>query len=118
MNVLYDSVVVIHFVGLASLLGGFLVQMGAPQRGINLAMVHGALTQLVTGLILVGMREADIVEGEDPLNTTKITIKLTVALVVVVVVLLGRRKPPEARTPYWAVAGALTLVNVVVAVFA
>ena len=117
MNFLYESIVVIHFIGLASLLGGFLVQMGAPQRGINLAMFHGALTQLVTGLILVGMRESDIVEGEDPLNTTKITIKLTVALIVFVVVFLGRRKPQEAQAPYWAVAGALTLVNVVVAVF-
>lgn len=117
MNFLYESIVVIHFIGLASLLGGFLVQMGAPQRGINLAMFHGALTQLVTGLVLVGMRESDLVEGEDPLNTTKITIKLTIALIVVVVVFLGRRKPQEKQAPYWAVAGALTLVNVIVAVF-
>ena len=32
-------------------------------------------------------------------------------------VLLGRRKPAEEQQPYWAAAGALTLVNVIVAVF-
>ena len=117
MSYVYDLVLVLHFLGLASLVGGFLVQMSAGQRGINNAMFHGALTQLVTGLIMVGMREGKLLEDEDELNMTKISIKLLIALVVFVVCWLGRRKPAEAQQPYWAIAGGLAIVNVVVAVF-
>ena len=34
-----------------------------------------------------------------------------------VLALLGRRKPADQQQAYWAVAGGLTLVNVIVAVF-
>ena len=77
----YEAIVVLHFLGLASLLGGFLVQMSTKPRGINNAMLHGVLTQLVTG-ILVGIRESKILEDEDPLDKTKIVVKLGIALVV------------------------------------
>jgi hypothetical protein len=117
MSFVYDAVVVIHFLGLASLIGGFLVQMKADQRGINNAMFHGALTQLVTGIILVGMREGGLLEDARELNMTKISIKLGISAVVMLVVWLGRRKPAEAQQPYWAAAGALAIVNVIVAVF-
>ncbi len=115
MDIVYEAVVVVHFLGLASLIGGFLVQMSAEQRGINNAMLHGALTQLVTGLILVGMSEGGLVDED--LNMTKISIKLVIAAVVLLIVLLGRRKPADAQQPYWVTAGALAIVNVVVAVF-
>ena len=90
----------------------------APQpRGITNAMFHGALTQLVTGVLMVGMREGKLLEDEDELNMTKISIKLVIALVVYVVCWLGRRKPAGEQQPYWALAGGLAIVNVVVAVF-
>jgi hypothetical protein len=117
MSFVYDAVVVIHFLGLASLIGGFLVQMKAEQRGINNAMFHGALTQLVTGLILVGMREGGLLDEARELNMTKISIKLAISAIVLVVAWIGRRKPAEAQQPYWAIAGALAIVNVIVAVF-
>ena len=117
MSYLYEAIVVLHFLGLASLIGGFLVQMSTKPRGINNAMFHGALTQLVTGLILVGMRESKILEDEDPLNMTKISIKLGIALIVFVVTLLGRRKPEGEQQTYLAVAGGLAIINVIVAVF-
>jgi cytochrome bd-type quinol oxidase subunit 2 len=113
---LFNVLVVLHFVGLASLLGGFLVQMGTKPRGINNAMLHGVLTQVVTGVAMVGIVEAGLLEGEE-VSSSKIAAKLLIALVVLGAVLLGRRKPAEAQQPYWAIAGALTLVNVIVAVF-
>jgi hypothetical protein len=117
MNYVYDAIVVLHFLGLASLVGGFLVQMSTKPRGINNAMFHGALTQLVTGIILVGMRESDLLESTRELDMTKISIKLAIALVVFVVAFLGRRKPAEEQQTYWAIAGGLAIVNVVIAVF-
>ena len=44
MQLLYNLILVLHFVGLASLLGGFIVQMKSADRGVNPARWHGALT--------------------------------------------------------------------------
>lgn len=116
MEILFKILVVLHFVGLASLLGGFLVQMSTKPRGINNAMLHGVLTQVVTGIAMVGIISADLLEDET-VDNSKIGVKLLIALFVLGAVLLGRRKPADEQQPYWAAAGALTLVNVIVAVF-
>ncbi len=116
MEILFKILVVLHFVGLASLLGGFLVQMSTKPRGINNAMLHGVLTQVVTGIAMVGIVSADLLEDET-VDNSKIGVKLLIALFVLGAVLLGRRKPADEQQPYWAAAGALTLVNVIVAVF-
>ncbi|MFC6237316.1 hypothetical protein [Longivirga aurantiaca] len=116
MEILFKILVVLHFVGLASLLGGFLVQMSTKPRGINNAMLHGVLTQVVTGIAIVGIISADLLEDET-VDNSKIGVKLLIALFVLGAVLLGRRKPADEQQPYWAAAGALTLVNVIVAVF-
>jgi len=116
VEILFKILVVLHFVGLASLLGGFLVQMSTKPRGINNAMLHGVLTQVVTGIAMVGIISADLLEDET-VDNSKIGVKLLIALFVLGAVLLGRRKPADEQQPYWAAAGALTLVNVIVAVF-
>lgn len=115
MEFLYNILVVLHFVGLASLLGGFLVQMSGATKGINMAMFHGALTQLVTGLGLAGILSAGLLEDET-VDHTKIGIKLGVALAILVVVLIGRKSTTDAKS-MWAAVGGLTLLNVVIAVF-
>jgi hypothetical protein len=49
MGLVYDLVVVLHFLGLASLLGGAITQLRVREgRTIHPAMLHGVLTQLVT----------------------------------------------------------------------
>ena len=58
--IVYGIVVIFHFIGLAALLGGVLVQVKETIAGkgrIITAMIHGALTQLATGLLLVGFIE-------------------------------------------------------------
>jgi hypothetical protein len=116
MEFLYEALVVLHFIGLASLLGGFLVQISTRPRVVNPAMLHGALTQLVTGIALVGMRESGIVEDEDALNMTKIGIKLLILLVITALVWFNRRKE-SISTGLWAAIGGLTIANIVIAVF-
>ena len=117
MTFVYNLVVVLHFIGLASLLGGFLVQMSSSEKGVNRAMLHGALTQLVTGVIMVGLAESGAVDED--LNMTKIGVKLIVVLVITLLAFLGRRAgvSPDRAKRLWAVIGALTLLNVVIAVF-
>ena len=60
MDFVYSLILILHFIGLASVVGGFLVQMRSPQKGVNPAMLHGALTQLVTGLLLVGLPDMGV----------------------------------------------------------
>ncbi|MDP2014317.1 MAG: hypothetical protein Q8L05_08840 [Actinomycetota bacterium] len=116
MEFLFNLLVVLHFIGLASLLGGFIVQMSSSSKGVNPAMLHGALTQLVTGVLLVGIVESDQLTDEGPLNMTKISVKLGIVLVITALAFIGRKRQPP-QVALWAVIGALTLVNVVLAVF-
>ena len=112
MDFLEHTLIVLHFIGLASLLGGFLVQIKTTPRVVNNAMVHGILTQLVTGILLVGIAES----GDDPVDHAKIGVKLIVAVIVAVLV-FANRKRDVLSTGAWALIGGLTIANIVVAVF-
>lgn len=114
MQFIYNLVVVLHFVGLASLLGGFLIQMSSATKGINAAMLHGVLTQLVSGLVLAGIASAQLVTED--VDQTKIGIKLGVTFAILIVVLIGRKSTTDAKS-MWATVGGLTMLNIVVAVF-
>ena len=114
MDILIGIVLILHFVGLAALLGGVLVQVKDTIAGkgrIIAAMIHGALTQLVTGILLVGLLE---MSGGD-VNNTKIGVKLAVVIVITVLVFVYRKKQPLASWVVWLV-GALTLTNIAIAV--
>ncbi len=113
MDFIYNLVFILHFIGLASLVGGFIVQMSSPDKGVNAAMFHGALTQLVTGVIMVGMVEGGAVEDE--LNMTKISVKLAIVLVVTVLAFIGRKKTPP-QVALWGAIGALSIANIFIAV--
>ncbi len=112
MEFLRDILLFLHFVGLAALFGGLFVQIKADPRVVNNAMFHGILTQLVTGLLLVG-----VLEGLDrEVDNTKIGVKLLVAIVIAVLVFMNRKKPVLPNGLYFGLMG-LTLLNIGVAVF-
>jgi hypothetical protein len=113
MDFIYNLVVILHFIGLASLVGGFIVQMSSPTKGVNAAMLHGALTQLVTGVILVGLVESGTVDDE--VDNTKIAVKLVIVLVVTVLAFIGRKKTPP-QVALWGIIGALSIANIFIAV--
>lgn len=118
MDVFYNVIVVLHFVGLAMLLGAFLVQLTSKEKTVTRWMFDGAMTQLLTGLIMVGMLESGALGEEEKaeVNTTKIAIKLVIVIVVAVLAAVGRRKQPP-QSALWLIIGLLTLANVVIAVF-
>lgn len=111
MKVLFDIALVLHFIGLAALLGSFLVQMKPPRR-ITPGYLHGAFTMLATGLLMVGLMYP---LGWEPDNA-KIGVKLAVLLTVTVIVVANRKKD-EVSTAVWGAIGALTITNIVLAVF-
>lgn len=113
MEFIYSLLVAIHLLGMAAIVGAFFVVMQSP-RYVP-AFLYGAVTQLVTGLALVGMREADVVDGEGPLNRAKVGVKLLIALVVAVVAWTQRRNRESAPVGAIHTVGGLALVNVLVA---
>lgn len=116
MSFVYNILVILHFLGLAALIGGFIVQITSKPRVVNRAMVDGALTQLVTGLLLVGLlyplHES---QGWALPNNAKIAVKLTILLVVLGLVLANRKKD-EISTGIWGLIGGLAIANVAIAV--
>jgi hypothetical protein len=119
-EIIKHSLLVLHFVGLASLLGGFLVQIKALRSKtaeIIPAMVHGAWTMFITGLLLVGVREWELALGGGyELDHIKIGVKTLIALVILVLVLLKKKQKPVSSAVLGLIGG-LTLVNVILAVF-
>ena len=96
MSTVYEFVVALHLLGMAAIVGAFFVVLRRP-RFVD-AFLYGAVTQLVTGLVLVGMREAKILDDEEPLNHAKIGVKLVIALVVAVVAWTQRANREKAPT--------------------
>lgn len=112
--------VILHFIGLASLLGGFLVQMKALRAGtarVIPAMIHGAWTAFITGLGLVAIYQWRVAENltSFEIDHTKIAVKSIIATLIVVLVMLYRKKDP-VRSSVVGGIGGLTLLNVILAV--
>lgn len=118
MSFIFNLVLVLHFLGLASLIGGFLVQIKTKPRVVNTAMEHGVLVQLVTGFLLVGLKyPMHAADPSSPLpNNLKIAIKLLVTIAVAVVIFKNRNKESISNET-WAAIGGLSVLNVIIAVF-
>ncbi len=111
MDAVKIAFLVLHFIGLASLFGGFLTQMKFPIKSINAAMVHGVLTQLVTGIALAGITSM----GDGDVNHVKIGVKLLITVAVAVLVFAYKKKD-SIPVPLWGAIGGLTVVNIIIAV--
>ena len=112
MEILYNVVLVLHLVGWAIVLGGWFATLKDP--GVYRGTLHGALTALVTGLVMVGIASAsDAVHDPD---NAKVGAKLLIALVVTVLAVLARRKGRDVAPWVKHAIGGLTLVNICIAV--
>lgn len=115
MEILKNVILAFHIIGIASLLGGMLVQMKSMKTGetkIVPAIMHGAWTMLITGLALVGMAYA-LGNGEF-VNNAKIGAKTVVLLAIFVIAFMNKKKPTLAG---WVLPSlmVLTLANIFMA---
>jgi hypothetical protein len=103
-----------HILGLAAIIGTFFVQMRANDGFATGVVLAGAITQVVTGLALVGVREA----ADLGVDNIKIAVKAGIAIIVLVAAIIAhvkQRKGGKAKGAFHA-AGGLAVVNVLVAV--
>ena len=112
MDFLEKLLLFLHLIGMAAVVGGALVQVASSPRRITMGILHGGLTQVVTGILLVGVLEAD----DEDVDHAKIGVKLVVALVIVVLAWIYRRRDQVPNSVYFSVL-ALALGNVAIAVF-
>lgn len=110
MDVLRYALLALHLAGMAVLVGAFALQTMAGDRRMVRAIFHAAGAQLVTGLALVGVNEAD----DRDLDHAKVAVKLTVALVVVGLTHATRRRNPVPAPLFFGAFG-LAVANLVVA---
>ncbi|EFF92675.1 integral membrane protein [Streptomyces sp. e14] len=114
MDVLIHLFVGLHIIGIAALLGGFLTQMKAMGQGTARfvpGMLHGALTMLVTGVVLVGLNQAQ----DYPLDNVKIGVKLALLIVILGLVYV-KRDDEKVDKSMFGVVGLLTMANIFIAV--
>lgn len=122
MEFLYHVFVALHFVGWAIVLGGYIASIKSP--GLYRGVFHGALTALVAGVLMVGIAEMSGMWDTDGPSMAKIGVKLVIALIIAVLAFVAKRQGSKGDNGTGAVApglkhsiGALTLVNILVAVF-
>lgn len=114
LDIVRHAILAVHFLGLAAIVGAFFVQMRAKDGFATGVVLGGAITQVVTGLALVGVRQASDLE----VNNVKIAVKLGIAVIVLVAAIVAhvqKRRGGKVK-PAFHTAGGLAVVNVLVAV--
>ncbi|GCE77339.1 hypothetical protein [Cellulomonas biazotea] len=112
METLQHLLLLLHLLGWAIVFGGTLVTLRDTR--LPKGALHGILTALVTGILMVGLASASD-ELRDP-NNVKVAVKLVVALVVTGLVVYGTRRPEKVTRGLLGAVLGLTVVNVAIAV--
>ena len=125
MELARDITLIVHFIGLAMIVGPFLIQMRAHSGPAFSWILAGASVQLLTGIALTGLAEMRLADNDDfAVDHTKIAVKLVLSVVIFIVALLGylrQKKMTNSSTertllPFVHAAGALALANIVIAI--
>ncbi len=112
MDFLRYALIFLHILGAAAIFGGWLANFKKPT--VTQWQFIGAITQVVTGLALVGIAEA----GDHPVNHIKIAVKVVIALAILVAAIIGYRKASkgeEVSTGLAHAVGGMALIDIAVA---
>ena len=118
METTYKIFLVLHFIGLAGLLGGLLSQISAKPKKLQAFVLHSAWLMIIAGTAMVGLNQS--MHSDDStvelINQTTVGIK---SLVIAVILTLGYKnfKKPELSTKIWGTMTGLAVLNILLAVF-
>ena len=108
MEIAFNIVYGLHMIGFLAI--GWGLVSGWKTKGINAAMLHGASTQLATGVVMVGLGEAGAID--ESFNTSVVGIKLLVVIAILAAVMKGRRAVGSTK-PWWLAVTGLWVLNIV-----
>lgn len=111
MKFLYEALAGVHLLGVVAIGWGFFSAWKT--KAVNTAMLHGASTQILTGVLMVGLAESGAVD--ETLDMTKIAVKLAIVVAMLAIVVKGRRASGDTK-PLWSAVGVLWLANIIIAV--
>ena len=112
MSAINTVVYLIHILSVIGILTLLLLQWNKNPRRLHPGVLHAGLTALIAGVAMVGMH--DSVKPDEPLNHTKVGIKL---VVLIVILALGYKnvKKPQLSKSVWLTMIGLTIFNIVIA---
>jgi hypothetical protein len=117
METVKPVLVFIHLLGMAAIVGGYFAGLSNSPKRLTAGITHGTLLQFLTGLLLIGIAEAEMAnETGDDLRHVRFGIKISVAAVILLLAWPRRKDVSIASNTYHAI-GVLALLNVAVAVF-
>lgn len=125
MELARNITLIAHFLGLAMIIGPFLMQLRSRSNYAFPWVFAGTIVQLLTGLILVGLAEMRLADDPDmSLDHIKVAVKLSVALIAFVAALIGFTKQRKLSSgeserklmPFFHTAGGLAVIDLCVAV--
>lgn len=125
MELARDLTLIAHFLGLAMVIGPFLLHMRSRSGYPFGWLFAGTIVQLVSGLVLVGLAEMRLADDPDmSLDHIKVAVKLGVALAAFTAALLGYLKTRKgvaagaerSLMPFFHTAGGLAVIDLFVAV--
>jgi hypothetical protein len=112
MSAINTVVYLIHILSVIGILTLLMLQWNKNPRKLNPGVLHAGLTALIAGAVMVGLHNS--VKPDEPLNHTKIGIKLVFLLVILA---LGYKnvKKPELSKNVWLTMIGLTVLNILIA---
>jgi hypothetical protein len=124
MDFIHSVVLATHFIGMAIIVGPFLMQMRSRANFAFNWVFGGTIVQLASGLELVVLLELAATPDE-PVNHAKVGVKLTIELLAFISALIGWRRQRKSAgdtverslMPFFHSAGGLAVINMLVAVF-
>ena len=119
LSLVSDVALAIHIISIIGLMVLLLMQIKKSPRRIHPGTWHSALTALVMGLLMVGIRTP--LHNDDPakwpeVDNTVIGIKFVI-LIVILVLIRRNFKKPGVKNSIWVALIGLTTANILIALF-
>lgn len=114
-----DIALLVHILAIVGLSVLLLMQIHKHPRKIHPGALHSALTALVAGLVMVGLRTPLHNENPDKwpiLNNGWVGIKFVI-LIAILVLGYQNAKKTEVKNSTWIAMIALTTMNILIAIF-